>query len=175
MKILLVLAITIFFFLISCTNILGKDEKLTLTKENYSGNIIKLDGYYYSVTHSLGVPSSHVYFLYRNGVIRYFGSFKTDSVNELDSLIKSSINTLAVGKSHWGLFQIIDSMLTLEKWVSDNGGVHKVTRYDANILTKTTFKVFKIKSSKGDVLDRDLNFNFHPFSPKPDSTNDYIP
>ena len=51
--------------LLECTE---EDDPLYLKRMEYSGNDIKLNGYYYQI----GTKVSNAYFFYRNGVIKYW-------------------------------------------------------------------------------------------------------
>jgi hypothetical protein len=58
-------------------NKLYLDDKFTIQRENYIGNELRLDGYYYQQENN----HTYVEFLYRNGVILSAHSYSTNDLN----------------------------------------------------------------------------------------------
>ena len=63
---------TIFLVVFTLFNACGVDD-LTLPKKEYTGNEVKLDGYYY--TASQAAEYKTVLFFFRNGVVNHPGDF----------------------------------------------------------------------------------------------------
>lgn len=162
-------------FLLSLTGC-GKwlqDEELTLAKQPYNGNELKLNGYYYYLHNGFVF---HTYFFYKNGVCLYGNSFYQDDMFEGMNQVFLSDNFLHnLHKHNYGVFQIINDSIVFEKWAIGEGP-KPVTRYLGTILNDTTFIINQHKSPHSGEVYQSNNevFHFHAFSPKPDSTNRYI-
>jgi len=159
----------IFFVVIlfySCINF-----KLSLKKVPYKGNEIKINGYYYVKTY-IGTEKklyANVFFLYSNGVIINTGGYRINEDEE--KFRKNIINgyNISVTKKYqynYGLFQINDSIIKVEKWVTGNGGIPKSIFKQGKIINDTTF--YLMYKKKKEI------YHFKQFSPKPDSTNRFI-
>lgn len=66
--------ISMFMFLIgSCENLsFKKDDELSLNRENYEGNQLRIDGYYYHEYYNPDKNMESIVF-FKNGVLSYFG------------------------------------------------------------------------------------------------------
>ncbi len=169
MKIIL-LIITVMFFSNSCRKCIFPDEELTLSKEPYTGHQLRIDGYYYSEFGSV----YRIYFLYYDGVI-LSADFLTESLveQEQSSIYESFKSTK---KINWGVFNIDNDIIQVEKWYPSSGGGMPVSIHKGEILNDTTFiMTISIHSKTGKQRELNETYHFKAFSPKPDSTNSFIP
>lgn len=150
------------------------DDKLTLPKQNYNGNELRIDGYFYNITES---NNYEILFLYRNGTVLH-GSYA--SFSELNGLEQSYIdgtyyNIIKNDKPSWGRFIIEGNVISREFWQPSSGGPLDTYTHSGVILNDTTFHITQSwkshKPKKKNNLDR--IYHFKQFSPKPDSTNAY--
>lgn len=171
-KTLIVPLILIFF--VSCQKWV-KDEELTIARQPYNGNELRLDGYYYYMRDGIIFDT---YFFYRNGVLIYGGasdSISSDPVCTMDQVFKSDSFVHTLNKDDYGVFLIQNDSIVFEKWGLVQGS-KPVDRYLGKIMNDTTFIISRIESPySGDYYQDNILFRFHSFSPKPDSTNAYIP
>jgi len=153
--------------ILSCSKIFP-DEELTLSKENIGEGILKLDGYYYYEHSNSQGPLFRKFALYRNGVIKYIGS---------SSEINEGIFYGSGEKGDWGLYKIYGTKILYEKWNADNTK-YNVYTYEGQILNDSTYRMTSSyqldKGNKTNVRSFDEVYHFYKFSPKPDSTNEFI-
>ncbi len=153
-----------------------KDEELTIVRQSYNGTELKLNGYYY---HEKEGVIGKTYFFYRNGVMLYGIGTDTldDDLEKYDEwfISETFLNFIKTNKRRWGLFKIHDDSIVFERWVMAEGGF-PVLRFSGNIINDTTFRITKSEyPHHGEMYERNDVFHFHAFSPKPDSTNVFIP
>lgn len=157
-------------------NSLCEDDELSLTRVNYSGSPLKINGYYF------GEPNSRdnvkIHYLYENGV--YFdggleplkeaqnSSFQIDIANEFPRRVKSA----------WGVFQVNGNTIEIERWRPRPNGCETTIYERGEILNEVTFVITRREHrTKGRVkLTETPNstFSFRPLTQKPDSTNNFI-
>ncbi len=81
-------------------------------------------------------------------------------------------------KYDWGVFQIDGTQIKYEKWVASEGPFSAFT-YEGVILNDTTFVINKgyrmMDIDKKAPTEVNWEYHFKEFSPKPDSTNRFIP
>ena len=171
-KILFILLI--FTFFASCQKWM-KDEELTIERQPYNGHELRLDGYYYRM---LEGDILDTYFFYRNGVLIYGGSSNsnhTDPINNMNHVFLSDAFVHNLRKDAYGVFLVQDDSIVFEKWGLIQGP-KPVTRYSGKILNDSTFIITKMESPYSEDTNQiDHLFRFNAFSPKPDSTNIYVP
>jgi len=170
-KIIFTVMITIIIFS-SCT-IFCKDDKLSLQRQPYNENELRIDGYYYFI-HG---QKATIYFFFSNGIILHTGDgWQLDNLSEFEQRILSDdfIKKLRNNKSCWGLLSVRNNMIKLEKWYCSDGFC-KVYVQEGIILNDTTFHITKSYRSNGSEKSaRDELYHFKQFSPKPDSINNFI-
>ena len=176
MKTTIILAIAALFSLGGCGK-WYKDEELTLEKQPYNGNELRLDGYYYYRLDDGRIWNT--YFYYHNGIMLY--GIETDTLDEnLDKYdawyrTRDFLDYIKKSKSRWGLFQIHGDSIVFERLLIDDGGF-PVGRFSGNILNDTTFIITKEENPySGNVYPKNELYHFRALSPKPDSTNVFIP
>ncbi len=161
----LLLIILIMLTSLSCKEEI--DAMLTMKKMPYTGNELRIDGYYYTVTQNFEGDLYQIYFFYRNGVYRYCGTFKS-----LDDIT----GDWGAGNSRllWGYFDVNDSTIRFEKWL-----VNISVKHDGIILNDSTFRITERKITSGQSPNFnegavDELYHFVRYSPKPDSVNRFL-
>ncbi|MDR2039056.1 MAG: hypothetical protein LBQ60_14125 [Bacteroidales bacterium] len=154
----------------------SSDDKLTLERADYNGNELRINGYYYKKDSKH--PQISVFFLYKNGLILYGSAFDIDYTNEMEERYRNGNYGNNSEKYYWGVFQIEGNKIKYEKWVPSEGPFSAFT-YEGVILNDTTFVINKSyrmeNGQKTKISELDWEYHFKQFSPKPDSTNRFIP
>jgi hypothetical protein len=172
MKIILI-AITVMFSSYSCNKEILTDDKLSFARTLFVGNQLKTDGYYYLMD-DYGVSAT--YFFYQNGIIIHRGGWINNSLEELERNFHTiDWNEIKNNKSAWGIFQIKGNKIEFERWYPSSGGPLPAYIRSGEILNDTTFIITKsIRSKTGEEKELYETYYFKQFSPKPDSTNNFI-
>jgi len=154
------------------------EDKLTLTKQVYSGCQLRIDGYYY---YSADNKLYDTYFLYRDGlIINGGGSSSLTPFESFEKEFSSSYTNeyLSNSKYAWGLFNIQGDSILIERWYPSSGGPLPVYMRMGKVLNDTTFVItesYRMKKGKKTEVDSESEtYHFRQFSPKPDSTNIFI-
>lgn len=155
-----------------CSKISGnKDDYLTIPKTEYTGNQLRTDGYYYEKWDNKIYSIS---FFYNNGVFLDIGGRQEE--NEVDNYI-SIVAKDKLPQGFWGAFLSTANKITIEKFVGSDKG-YEVYRYEGEIINEDSFilrESSRIKQGqKTDTRDINRTYYFRAFSPKPDSTNNFI-
>jgi len=150
-----------------------EDEKISLLRKEYTGNELRIDGYYY-YNNPYDAERIVVFVLYNNGIIRACGSLS--SFQDFENLI-NAYNKGSSTKNQWGVFIVEDNFIKYEKWYGARFLEPYITYiYEGKILNDTTFHIKERYRPNGkERSTEDLLFHFKQFSPKPDSTNKFIP
>jgi len=147
---------------------------------------LRLAGYYYEVvtdTPSDGNVATETIVLYQNGVATAGGSIIVNSLVELDNEVRSvdRADLYKEARDFWGIFTADSLEIELAHWMPKPCGKYGVKRR-GRVLSDTSFvlttQVGIGKSAPAPtILEPDISqtFYFRPFSPKPDSTNDFVP
>ncbi len=147
----------------SCEKIL-KDDELTLKKESYYGDELRIDGYYHQ--NSSNIEWTRIFFFYHNGII--LESYIENKTGNLEAVTNYS-------KSRYGIFNIYSNNIKFEKWYPSSGGPLPAYIRSGVIINDTTFIINKsIRPQTGEEKELDQTYHFRQFSPKPDSTNNFI-
>jgi len=157
---------------------------LTLQRQPYSGDELKVDGYYFYEWES-DVTSLTIFFLYKNGILIYGAdSPKSEIINIEEDFRNGTWYKISKEKRIvWGVFQINNNNNTikLEYWYPPGAGsmYYQPYIFGGEILNDTTFILTEqyIVSSNGtkDLLNTfSRTYHFKKFSPKPDSTNSFF-
>ena len=158
--------ITIFCMIILCG---CKDEELSLKRTPYTGNELRIDGYYYRK-----IPDLEIRFFYRNGIVRYGGGGYS-SFEELDNCILNHQIVDGSSKTDWGVFLINGNTIKFEMWYPPSGGGTPTYIREGEILNDTTFHITESYRSDGsERSEKNEMYHFRQFYPKPDSTNKFI-
>ncbi len=156
-----------------CSKIM-EDDELSLKKTPYTGNQLRIDGYYYS-RDSSSIYDSYIF--YRNGVLLDGGGELSGSFSELENIFKSDLfdSFNRESKTVWGLFVINESQISFETWYPSSGGGMPAYIMSGTIINDTTFKITRSMRSNGSEKEtKDITYHFKKFSPKPDSSNVFL-
>jgi len=143
-----------------------EDGELSLQRIPYTGNDIRMDGYYYkfwSSFNSASIDNTTAFFLFRNGIILAAGSFGSINLNDVDEKLLDRYKFLEKQKIGWGVYNVKGNKIVFEQWTTSVGGGLPVYKDSYNIENDTT-----LTDPYGGV------YHFRQFSPKPDSTNNFI-
>jgi len=159
----------------SCRKHWFKTDPLTLPMQDYFGDQMRVDGYYYEQ------DFSSTYFLFRNGVILAGGGFRDGDFDayESDWLDGSALEVALKYQFSWGLFIVEGDNIKFERWYPGNPPLLAYVR-EGTILNDTTFHItesyrFSSSGKKREIKERDEYYHFRAYSPKPDSTNPFVP
>jgi len=160
-------------FLLILSSCCYEDDLLRNTREDYLGDNLRIDGFYY---YSFQGKIHDVLFLYRNGV--YFkvngdGKERTKPEEVQTLLVNDHLKWLINDKDFWGIFIIKGNDISLETW-SITHGTHYSVIHTGAILNDTTFTITKSDYTDSGITDTNRTYYFFPYSPKPDSTNTFI-
>jgi len=161
--------------LISCDN--DPDfEPLSTTKQAYTGNQLRVDGFYYWPYDNRYYDG---YFFYRDGTILSTGG-GSDSLEEEENYIKDRFindNDYKKDRAWWGQFFIDGNNIKFERWYI-GGTILSVYFREGTILNDTTFHITEsyklVDGQKTEYKTLDETYHFKAFSPKPDSTNVFV-
>jgi hypothetical protein len=137
----------------------------------YTGNQLKMNGYYYQITYNNEIYSPLV--MYSNGALITLGGVRS-TLEEMDEYIRKNYiqdTWYKKNKYVWGVFFINNNTIQINQLSQDYP--HRGRVQEGVILNDTTFSITKF-SSGGKVREKDEIYHFREFSPKPDSTNVYI-
>jgi hypothetical protein len=155
-----------------------KDDELTLTRKPFLGDELCTDGYYYYRWKN-DTSTFNILFLYKNGVVLALpNSLSTNELPEWEESFRNGefYERYKNDKMFWGVFSIENSSIIYEKWGINEGGGMPVGQFSGPILSDTSFHIISFLEPKtGKTHGIDRIYYFKPFSPKPDSTNMFIP
>lgn len=160
-------------------NKLCNDDELSLQKVDYKGNQLRINGYYFGdVNRNSSKPFANIYYLYNNGI------FFTSDASDLDEAEAGTINVDIENsfgkqiKGLWGVFQINDNVIEIERWRSRTNGCETTIYERGDILNDTTFIItkreYREKGTASKTETPNSTFYFRPLDAKPDSTNSFI-
>lgn len=158
---------------LSCSKIY-LDDKFTLDRKNNSSKKLKLNGYYYLAEDRQIYDS---YFFYQNGVLLNLGGSSNSNKSDFKNFenvvnAQKEINNV---KEYWGLYEIVGDEIRFERYYPSSGGPKPAYIRSGKILNDTTFIITQSMRSDGSgVQSKNETYNFRKFSPKPDSTNNFI-
>jgi len=172
---ILIMLIGGFVVLVACCKTLFPDEKLTMQKKPYTGNELRTDGYYYHFVK--GYNRTVVYFLYRNGIILWGGTYSTINIDEIETEMIKLYSEIKKTKDSWGVFIVNGDTIQYEKWVGSATSRPNTYRYICwgKIENDTTIRFTKeYVSERDETRSIDKVWHFKQFDNKPDSTNNFI-
>ena len=144
----------------SCVTI--PDEELTMNRVPYIGNEIKISGYYFGYSRSDLQYCDYILF-YSNGVM-LSSTYKNDT--KISTVFENFKKRTY--KSDWALFQVNDSVISIQGWKSVTGPYNYIlNNYQYKIINDSTLFY---KYTNGDTT----RYHFVRYFPKPDSTNVFI-
>lgn len=156
------------------------DVPLNLSRHDTDSVQLKLNGFYYGNPFQTfeGDTKYNLVVLYTNGIFMSLGAASEGQLESQIELISANINAISsFSKSTYGVFQIHGTEILLEKWRPGQCG-HYVDFYEGHIVSDTVFTVNKLTTrTKNQVISEEIahTYVFHAYSPKPDSSNTFIP
>ena len=154
------------------------DDTLSIQRKPYTGNQLRIDGYYYDEYAEASYRSA--LFLYENGIVLDGGGFPVDELNEQEEYFKSEkwVSSARKSKYGWGVFLIEGSTIKFERWYPSSGPPLESYVREGEVLNDTTFVIARsyrvVEGQETEVRQRDETYHFKEFSPKPDSTNGFV-
>jgi len=163
----------ILFFLIlsSCCY---EDDLLRNEREDYLGDNLRIDGFYYYYFQG---EIRGVTFFYRNGICLEIvgdGNKRADPEEVKTLLTEEYIEYHRKRKAGWGIFKFVGNTFLIEKWTAPSYGSRATIIESGHILNETSFLITKSDDSQEGITDSNRTYFFHPYNPKPDSTNVFI-
>ena len=155
-----------------------KDDELSIKKMDYTGNQLKIEGYYYYEYKDVQ-NYIDVYFLFRNGIILYGSTFKKSELSTKETEYQTAEWQSIVKKSkyRWGVFNIENNVIKFERWYPSDPPLKAYVRA-GEILNDTTFMITEsyrmYDGKKTEVHSKNEIYHFKQFSHKPDSTNNFV-
>jgi hypothetical protein len=178
MKMIVLKLISLCLLFISCAKLdILQDDELSLSRQNFTENQLKLEGYYY-FNYTNEEDYVRIYFFYKNGIILSGGSSLLSELPELEKSYKDGTfyNHVKSIKFGWGVHQFDGSKIAFEGWYGEKP--YRVYRHEGVIINDTTFRTiqsYRIKNGKKtEASSKSETYHFKHFSPKPDSTNSFI-
>jgi hypothetical protein len=173
--ILLLLLMSVVYISSTCEK-MTQDDNFSMNKSSYTGNELRMDGYYYFMT---GDNLHYTYFFYRNGIIIHGGGNapNTSPIEFVENqfISENYLKSLKDHKTAWGIFQITGNKIEFERWYPSSGGLTPAYIRSGEILNDTTFVITKsVRAKTGEEKELNEIYHFKEFSPKPDSTNSFI-
>ena len=161
---------------LSCSSCEKELHELSLSKTPYSGDELRVDGYYYSNLTSVDDIAIAVF--YRDGVCFnvYTRIESQDTLNFIEKDIlqdKSIISTFVSTPTNIGVFKIKEKSIEFETWEAGRD-IITFSNY-GKILNDTTFLITKqVNNDSGKSYSEKLTYRFRQYSPKPNCTNTFI-
>jgi len=152
------------------------DDKLSLETSQYTGNQLRIDGYYYNLYNE---EIHNISFFYENGVTLNCGGAFSDFKEADDYIMTYFINIKKHQKSkiNWGVYSIECKKIKIERWAPSQKPYRAYIR-SGIIVNDSSFIINEIyRMDKGIRTEiRKINeiYYFKAYNPKPDSTNSYI-
>jgi len=166
---------TILFLSMNQCEKYNKDDELSIKRTDYTGNQLRIDGYYYRTWEDM----MYTMFFYQNGIILYGGAFSQSEIVEREIRYKNGTfyNHVNGIKYLWGTFKIEGNKISFERWQPTQPYLRSYVE-TGKILNDTTFIITELyrmqNGEKTNVKEVNEIYHFKQFSPKPDSTNSFI-
>jgi hypothetical protein len=114
--------------------------------------------------------------LYRNGVYLYNSVSNCDTLKcHTDHIAKYSKRQTKGNyydeKGDWGIYKQTSKKIIIERYWPIGFGSYGIQSMEGNILDSETIEITEFN---GKNLKETWTYHFHPYSPKPDSTNQFI-
>jgi len=159
-------------FCLSCEEpVIYKD--FILKKIPYTGNELRMDGYYYRYYDCGGNNCIAAYCFYRNGILLHIGGGAL-SLEERDEEIKQFMErdlNSNYERSRWGLFVVDNQIIKFELYYPQEYFTRWTGIMEGVILNDTTFRITSFYDPSNDERrTKNDTYYFRQFSPKPDST-----
>ncbi|WP_257670025.1 hypothetical protein [Parapedobacter tibetensis] len=149
-----------------------EDDQLSIARESYSGDQLRIDGYYVK-----GNTILSIYVLYDNGILLVGDSFYADELESRAAKMQTTEWQAVTKKCKycWGAFTIRGNEITYERWVPPSGGGFPTFTWKGTITSDTEFVMTSRRDNrKGKTEAINEVYRFVEFEPKPDSTNPFV-
>lgn len=160
----------------SCKKDIMKDDALSIQRTSYTGDELRIDGYYYQEVDN---SFFSIYFFYRNGVLLSAGGVFSNE-NAIEEYIKKEFlrnEGYRKNKTFWGIFNIEGDTIKFERWYPSEPPLKAYVR-EGEILNDTTFVITEsyhlVDGHRADLTQRNEVYHFKEFTPKPDSVNLFV-
>ena len=156
-----------------------KDDTLSIKRTDYTGNQLRINGYYYERYSVKNGYRYNIYFFYQNGIVLYGESpLETEVVQMETNYATGGFHATAKDhKYYWGAYIINGTTIQFDRWYPSEPPLKAYVR-EGTILNDSTFTIstsYRMKDgNKTEVEARNETFHFKAFSPKPDSTNSFV-
>ncbi len=148
-----------------------------LTRQDYLGNALRTDGYYYRVVN--GDTTSRLFCFYKNGVLLDMkGGFPSNDFAEMDGYVEQEFSGAYSldDRALWGLFMINETNIKFQHYDPYSGyTVHYSYINEGIILNDTTFNITSFTRNDNKRYEVNHIYRFREYFPKPDSVNSYFP
>ena len=151
------------------------DDALQTSRQNYNGNELKTNGYYFLEN---GSKITNSYVFYRNGVLLNSGG-SGDSPDGNAFLENNFINSAYITaekdrQTAWGLFTVNNNNIRLEHWLAGEGPLKAYIK-SGTIINDSTFKITKVERQDGtETIAVNETYSFKKITAKPDSSNRFV-
>jgi hypothetical protein len=158
----------------SCRKLgLCKDDELTITRQANNSSSMKLNGYYYN---PWGTNSEYAYvtIFFENGVLYKGPGYRLEEIMNDKADLRALIDRKREVKAGWGIYKIRSGMIETQSWEISQG-CNPVVVEKGKILNDSTFQITSwAYSDSEDIEAVNRTYRFRSYSPKPDSTNNFI-
>lgn len=149
-----------------------EDDKLNIARESYTGDQLRIDGYYLTGNTILGI-----YIFYENGILLVGDSFNADKLAAKEAEMQTDEWQAHVKKYkyRWGAYTIRGNEITYERWVPPSGGGFPTFTWKGTITSDTEFVMTSRRDNrKGKTEAINEVYRFVEFEHKPDSSNPFV-
>lgn len=153
---------------VSC---LFRENTLYLPEENPEGPL-KISGLYYMMQDTI----MYSFILYENGLYLYsFGSQCNTIKCQIDLIRKYSSRDTEMNfydyQGSWGVYSIFDGRIRIKRYFGIGFASYGIQELEGEILNDTTIRITHFNNRR---KEESATYHFYAFSPKPDSTNQFI-
>jgi hypothetical protein len=145
-----------------------------MTKTPYSGDELRIDGYYYSNIRPANYIGVAIFYMDGFCIHTWIKPVNQDTLNYIESEIllnNECINKMKNTPSNIGVFRIMYPDIQIEAWEYRTDP----TSHFGKIINDTMFIINKrVNNRTEETYSENLTYRFKQFSPKPDSTNVWI-
>ena len=165
--------------LCSCKK-LFKDEEFSIKCVSYTGSELRIDGYYYLKRLSANNKEIISYFIFYSNGVSTKGNVNTKNLNDVESELatRSDNKYLPNNLYVWGPFSVHENKLIMQYYEPSDYLIKRIEEISCTILNDSTFYLEETNLVYTGKAGRSFNtgeYHFKQFSPKPDSTNRFIP
>jgi len=167
-------------YLCSCEKIL-KNEEFSIKCVPYLGSELRIDGYYYlKRLGSDGNKRFISYFIFYSDGVSSTGNIETENLSDVESYFAtwSYDKWIRSNLYVWGPFSIQGDKLRMQYYEPSDYLIKRIEEVSCTILNDSTFyleKIYLVHAEKEGRSFTTGEYRFKQYSPKPDSTNNFLP